>query len=94
MSKQAPSKARAGLTSPTNKPDDPSPKAPSSGSAQRASIPKKIPVSLSTVAAGPAPSHEQIALRAYQLWEANGWRAGTDRENWFQAERLLRTEAR
>jgi hypothetical protein len=60
---------------------------------QPAAIPRKVPVSLSTVAEGPNPAHEQIAARAFRLWEVNGRRAGTDLEDWFQAERLLRVEA-
>ena len=66
---------------------------PSSCSLQPAVIPRKVPVSLSTVLEGPSPAHEQIATRAYQLWEANGRPAGTDREDWFLAEALLRTGA-
>jgi len=50
-------------------------------------------VSLCTVAKGPGPTHEQIAARAYQLWETKGRRAGNDRDDWFEAERLLRTDA-
>ena len=41
-----------------------------------------------------SPRYEQIAARAYQLWEAQGRPTGTDREDWFQAERLLLAEAR
>jgi hypothetical protein len=40
---------------------------------------------------GPAP--EQIAVRAYQLWEARGRPAGTDQEDWFEAERQLQGQA-
>lgn len=58
-----------------------------------AAIPRKVPVSLSTVAEAPSPAHEQIAARAYQLWEVNGRPAGTDLENWLQAEQLLHVEA-
>ena len=62
-------------------------------SLQPAAISRKVPVSLSTVVEAPSPAHEQIAALAYQLWEVNGRHAGTDREDWFQAERLLRIEA-
>jgi hypothetical protein len=35
---------------------------------------------------------ERIAVKAYQIWEANGRPAGSDRDDWFEAERLLRAE--
>ena len=66
---------------------------PSSCSLQPAAIARKLPVSLSTVAEGPSPAHEQIAARAYQLWEVNERRDGTDVDDWLLAEALLRTEA-
>jgi hypothetical protein len=36
------------------------------------------------------PTHEDIARRAYQLYEERGGEHGRDREDWFQAERDLR----
>ena len=33
---------------------------------------------------------QEIAARAYQIWEASGRRHGEDRANWYQAERELR----
>ena len=42
---------------------------------------------------GLSPTHHQIAVRAYQLWEENGRPDGTDREDWFEAERQLRAAA-
>jgi ribonuclease I len=35
---------------------------------------------------------EQIAVRAYENWEARGKPAGTDREDWFEADRQLQEE--
>lgn len=35
------------------------------------------------------PMHEQIATRAYQLWEKAGCQADRDQEYWFEAERQL-----
>ena len=35
------------------------------------------------------PSHEQIKLRAYQLWEERGRPCGTSEEDWLKAEREL-----
>lgn len=35
------------------------------------------------------PSHDEVARRAYQLYEERGGEHGRDREDWFQAERKL-----
>lgn len=35
-------------------------------------------------------SHEEIACRAHQLYEARGGADGRDLQDWFQAERDLR----
>ena len=51
---------------------------PSSDSPPRAATVRDIPVSLSTVGEAPNPRREQIAARAYQLWEVNGKMTGTD----------------
>jgi hypothetical protein len=40
------------------------------------------------------PSHEDIARRAYQLYEEGGGRPGHDQDDWFRAERELRQELR
>ena len=50
------------------------------------------PAARTRSAGKPAPTHEQCALRAYELWEALGRPEGADRENWFEAERQLRAE--
>ena len=39
---------------------------------------------------GIEPSHEDIARRAYQLYEEHGRRHGHDQDDWFQAERERR----
>src|SRR5712692_3402775 len=36
------------------------------------------------------PTHDEIARRAYQLYEARGSEQGREWEDWFQAERELR----
>lgn len=38
------------------------------------------------------PAHDRIAARAYELWEAQGWPHGADREHWLEAERQLRAQ--
>jgi len=35
------------------------------------------------------PKHEEIAARAYQIWEASGRLSGSELKNWLQAERGL-----
>jgi len=35
------------------------------------------------------PTHEQIAQRAYAIFEQNGRVPGHDKENWLQAEKEL-----
>jgi len=40
------------------------------------------------------PPHEQIAVRAYELWESQGRPDGVDRENWFEAQRRLGIDGR
>jgi hypothetical protein len=49
----------------------------------------EVSASRSAVADSASPSHEQVAVLAYHLWETHGRRAGTDQDDWFQAERLL-----
>lgn len=51
-----------------------------------------IPAVHGAEANGPLLDHEQVANRAYGLWEARGKPDGTDREDWFEAERRLRAE--
>jgi hypothetical protein len=38
----------------------------------------------------PAPTRDDIAKRAYQIFERRGYSHGRDEEDWFQAERELR----
>lgn len=39
-------------------------------------------------------SHEQVALRAYEKWNARGRPTGDDLRDWLEAEQELRREAR
>ena len=38
------------------------------------------------------PTEEQIAVRAYELWEARGCPDGSSEEDWFAAEAQLTWE--
>ena len=46
----------------------------------------------STTANGHHPSHEQIALRAYQIYLERGATPGYEMEDWTRAERELTEE--
>jgi len=37
-----------------------------------------------------APSHDEIAMRAYEIYLARGAASGSDLDNWLEAERQLR----
>ena len=45
-------------------------------------------------ACGHAPTHEDIARRAYQRYEQRNRTPGRDQEDWFQAEAELRQRVR
>jgi len=94
MSKPTQTKGRQAPKTPASEQQEPVPARASSGSPQRVAAPSDVATPHSRAMGGASPPHERIAKRAYQLWEAQGKPQGTDRENWFEAERLLRTEAR
>jgi Protein of unknown function (DUF2934) len=93
MSKLRDSKRRESQASPTAQEQEQASPRRSSRKLQPEAMPVHLPTSLGTASENPSPPHERIAERAYQLWEANGRPAGTDRADWFEAERLLRTQA-
>ena len=35
------------------------------------------------------PSHDEIVLKAYEIWLSTGKQSGHDQEHWFQAEHEL-----
>jgi DUF2934 family protein len=39
-----------------------------------------------------SPTHEAIAIRAYELYKKSGCRSGCDAEFWLEAEHQLRQE--
>ncbi len=41
-----------------------------------------------------APSQEEIAARAYELWVSRGRPEGTDQDNWHEAEQQLQNRHR
>ncbi len=50
----------------------------------------KVPSTPAPTPARNSPSHEQIARRAYEIFEARGGQQGNPEQDWFQAERELR----
>ncbi|MGO9919305.1 MAG: DUF2934 domain-containing protein [Isosphaeraceae bacterium] len=94
MSKQTPIKGRQGQPPPASQEHVLTSVRPSTSSSQAAPTSMKAAGDHATRAKGSSPTHEQIAARAYELWEAHGRHAGADRDDWLEAERLLRGEAR
>lgn len=39
-----------------------------------------------------SPSHDEIAVLAYSYWEARSCQGGSPEEDWFRAERELRSQ--
>ena len=39
------------------------------------------------------PTHDEIAIRAYQIWEVRGGIHGIDQQTWLEAERELQARA-
>ena len=56
-------------------------------SASEATTTEHVPNSVERLASG--PTHDDIARRAYQLFEERGSEPGSDWEDWFRAEREL-----
>jgi len=50
------------------------------------------PTQATTSARGSAPSYEQIAQRAREIWKKKGCLPGQDEQNWLEAERQLKAE--
>jgi hypothetical protein len=47
----------------------------------------------SNVTEMPVVSHEQVAMLAHQFWIERGHQHGSDAEDWFRAEQMLRAKA-
>jgi hypothetical protein len=90
MSKKTSNQGRQGARSPTSRQENPGSAQPAGGELRQGLVTRKVGASRPNLAEDSRPSQEQIAVLAYHLWESGGRRAGTDRDDWFQAERLLR----
>lgn len=64
---------------------------PAASKAPKSAAPTKT-TSKKIAAAPKSPTFDEIALRAFQVWEAKGKPAGQDALNWREAEAQLRTE--
>jgi hypothetical protein len=58
---------------------------------KRAPTTRKQPARTMTVTVTPVLSHEQIAERAFSLYQSRGHDDGHDVNDWFEAERQLRS---
>jgi hypothetical protein len=54
---------------------------------------RDVPASSSPMGEARRPSAEQVAVRAYHLWQSRGEPFGTDWEDWLEAERQLAAKA-
>lgn len=90
MRKHNQAKMRQSQALPTSREGDKGRLRGSGGSGQPTSAATDGPASHVRPAGRPGPTHEQIALRAYENWEARGGPTGSDWEDWFEAERQLR----
>ncbi len=93
MSKRGYTRKRQAQTAPPDQRGDAARPLAAVGSETSAAPVPQDPASRGGTSLGPPPTHEQIAVRAHQLWEDRGRPAGTDREDWFEAERQLRSLA-
>lgn len=62
--------------------------------APRATKPRASKAGATAVAEPPAPTHEQIAMRAHELYVSSGHQHGREQEFWLEAERQLKAEAK
>ena len=91
MSKHGGDKKRQSRAEPPIREGDEGRPRDSGGSGQRTGAVPNHPASPAAPTSRIIPP-EQIAVRAYENWEARGKPAGTDREDWFEADRQLQEE--
>ena len=60
--------------------------------APRSAAPRLSPAEQKRPIELPDGMWEQIANKAYELWEERGWREGRDLEDWFDAEAVVMEE--
>jgi hypothetical protein len=87
MSKRRNTKSAQTPASPRNRDEAPAPARSVDVPGHRSATAQGIPAP--TISATEGLSHDRIAARAYELWEAKGRPEGSDLEDWFEAERQL-----
>lgn len=70
-------------------PQSPAPKS-TSERPQAQPAPQAANTSATATRSPPAPTSEQIARRAYEIYQARGGTHGSSEQDWFQAERELK----
>ena len=63
------------------------PETPKRTRSKVASLPTIVPKSPKTFLS--MPSHQQISLRAYELYQSGGYKDGRDQSDWYKAEREM-----
>lgn len=56
---------------------------------KKTAAPKAAKAAPKVAAAKPAPTHEEIEVLAYKLWEERGRPEGAGHEDWVRAEEIL-----
>lgn len=92
MSKRTNAKGRQSQASPPSRKDKAASARPAGALEPRAASAADTSAALTGGKRQTGPSQEQIAARAYQLWEAQWKPEGSNQKNWFEAERQLRAE--
>ena len=94
MSKHGDGKKRRLQATPPSREGDQDRHRDSADSGQRIGVVANLPASPASLPSWTMPTPEQIAVRAYENWEARGKPAGTDREDWFEADRQLQEDTK
>jgi hypothetical protein len=63
------------------------PETPKRTKSKVASVPTIVPKSPKTFRA--MPSHQQISLRAYEMYQSGGCNHGRDQSDWYKAEKEM-----
>ncbi len=87
MSKRRPAKSGQTQASPRNRDEAPAPARTLDELDHRSATVQGTPPATNSTTGG--LSHDRIAARAYELWEARGRTDGSDLEDWFKAEKEL-----
>lgn len=93
MSKRTRMKGGRSLPTPPNRGGLTAPARPAEGPGSQADAARPAPPAPAGPDIATRPTHERIAVRAYEIWESRGRPDGADQAHWFEAERQLGAEA-